>query len=248
MVTPTIRGLLVSGFLICAAPAFADTTTAAVPVMPGMMGTTAMGAALVDVKGMALYTLETDKDGKSTCNGDCAAKWIPLVVAEGSEPSKDWSVVVRDDGSRMWAYMGQPVYTFIEDTVGGQVSGDGKGGFHLAGFSDADRAALAKTAYSVAVLGVTTAGPAWVDSKGMALYTYEKDGVDASMCNGDCATEWPPLMVVEGAVATADWTIVVRDDGTKMWSYKGHPLYTFVDDKTPGQVTGDNKDGFHLAM
>ena len=248
MVHTTIRGLLVSSFLIFAVPAFADTATAVEPVMPGMMGKTTMGSALVDAKGMALYTLETDSDGKSTCNGDCAAKWIPLIVAEGSEPSKDWSVVVRDDGSRMWAFMGQPVYTFIEDTEGGQVSGDGKGGFHLAGFSDADRAALAKTAFSLAVMGVTTAGPAWVDSKGMALYTYEKDGADKSMCNGDCAIEWPPLMAADGALGTADWTIVERDDGTKMWAYKGHPLYTFVDDKAPGQVTGDNVNGFHLAM
>jgi predicted lipoprotein with Yx(FWY)xxD motif len=45
----------------------------------------------------------------------------------------------------------------------------------------------------------------------------------------------------------AGWTVVVGMDGSKMWAYKGHPLYTFIEDKKPGQVTGDGKDGFHLA-
>jgi predicted lipoprotein with Yx(FWY)xxD motif len=242
MVTTMMRGLLVSTFLVVAVPAMAD------DVMPATMGTTTMGAALVDTKGMALYTLDADVGGKSTCNGDCAAQWIPLPVADGATPLKDWSVVVRDDGTRMWAYKGQPVYTFVEDKAAGDVMGDGKAGFHVAGLSDKDRAAFVMASFAVATMGTTTMGPAWVDSHGMALYTFEKDAGGKSMCNGDCATEWPPLMVADGGAAQGDWTIVVRDDGSKMWAYQGHPLYTFVDDKAPGEVTGDKKDGFHLAM
>ncbi len=34
-------------------------------------------------------------------------------------------------------------------------------------------------------------------------------------------------------------TIVVRDDGKKMWAYKGKPLYTFKKDTTPGETNGD---------
>ena len=98
-----------------------------------------------------------------------------------------------------------------------------------------------------AMLGDTTKGKAWVDAKGMALYTFEKDTATKSLCNGDCAKEWPPLAVADGATASGEWTIVIRDDGSKMWAYKGHPLYTFVDDKKPGDVTGDGQDGFHLA-
>ena len=36
-----------------------------------------------------------------------------------------------------------------------------------------------------------------------------------------------------------EWTIVERTDGTKMWAYEGKPLYTFIKDKKPGDVTGD---------
>lgn len=93
----------------------------------------------------------------------------------------------------------------------------------------------------------TEKGKAWVDLKGMALYTYDKDAAGKSNCNNACAAEWPPLPVAAGATESTDWTIVIRDDGSKMWAYKGHPLYTFVDDKKPGQVAGDGVDDFHLA-
>ena len=99
-----------------------------------------------------------------------------------------------------------------------------------------------------ATMGDTAKGKAWVDGKGMVLYTFDKDKADKSNCNDKCAVEWPPLAVAAGAAASGDWTIVARDDGSKMWAFKGHPLYTFVDDKKPGEVTGDGKDGFHLAM
>ena len=45
-----------------------------------------------------------------------------------------------------------------------------------------------------------------------------------------------------------EWTVVDRTDGTKMWAYEGHPLYTYVEDKAPGEVTGDGKGGvWHVA-
>ena len=50
------------------------------------------------------------------------------------------------------------------------------------------------------------------------------------MCNGPCAENWPALMAADDARPTADMTIVVRDDGRKMWAYKGKPLYTFTKD------------------
>ena len=104
-----------------------------------------------------------------------------------------------------------------------------------------------------AMVGDTEKGKAWVDANGMALYTFDKDkkGTDTSQCTGDCIAEWPPLLAAEGAKPSGDWTLVavVDKDGAKkqMWAYDGKPLYLFVDDKKAGQVTGDGKDGFHLA-
>jgi predicted lipoprotein with Yx(FWY)xxD motif len=35
-----------------------------------------------------------------------------------------------------------------------------------------------------------------------------------------------------------------RDDGKTEVTYKGHPLYTFVEDRAPGDTTGQGSDGF----
>jgi predicted lipoprotein with Yx(FWY)xxD motif len=75
----------------------------------------------------------------------------------------------------------------------------------------------------------------------MSLYTFDKDmaGSGKSLCNGQCAALWPPLMAPAGARATGDYTIVTRDDGTSQWAYKGKPLYLWVKDTKAGDKTGD---------
>jgi predicted lipoprotein with Yx(FWY)xxD motif len=78
-----------------------------------------------------------------------------------------------------------------------------------------------------------------VDAKGMTLYTYARDSAGKSNCNGRCAQNWPALAAAADAEAMGEWTIVTRDDGSKMWAYKGMPLYTFVRDSNPGDMSGD---------
>jgi predicted lipoprotein with Yx(FWY)xxD motif len=85
----------------------------------------------------------------------------------------------------------------------------------------------------------TSKGAALVDAKGMTLYTFAKDSAGKSACNGPCATNWPILAATADAKASGDWTVVTRDDGSKMWAYKGKPLYTFKQDMAAGDVKGD---------
>jgi predicted lipoprotein with Yx(FWY)xxD motif len=81
----------------------------------------------------------------------------------------------------------------------------------------------------------------FVGPNGMTLYTFDRDalGSGKSVCNGQCAALWPPLMVSASAAPTGDWTIVVRDDGSRQWAYKGKPVYYWVKDTKPGERTGD---------
>ena len=58
-----------------------------------------------------------------------------------------------------------------------------------------------------------------------------------------CATQWPPLAATATDKPTGDYTIVTRDDGAKQWAYKGRPLYLWVNDKKPGDKTGDGVGG-----
>jgi predicted lipoprotein with Yx(FWY)xxD motif len=95
----------------------------------------------------------------------------------------------------------------------------------------------------------TGKGKTFVDAKGMTLYTFDKDAGGKSMCNGPCAENWPALIADDDAKPTADMTIVVRDDGKKMWAYKGKPLYTFKKDMAAGDTNGDGflNGAWHMA-
>jgi predicted lipoprotein with Yx(FWY)xxD motif len=110
---------------------------------------------------------------------------------------------------------------------------------------------LASSAASAQMLKTadTPKGKTYVDAKGMTLYTFDKDAGGKSMCNSPCAENWPPLAATDDARPTADMTIVVRDDGKKMWAYKGKPLYTFKKDAAPGETNGDGflNGAWHMA-
>ena len=81
---------------------------------------------LVSAKGMTLYTFDKDiaGSGKSACNGPCAKLWPPLMAGASDQPSDDWSIVAREDGTRQWAYKGKPLYHYQEDEKAGQRGGD----------------------------------------------------------------------------------------------------------------------------
>ena len=117
----------------------------------------------------------------------------------------------------------------------------------LAGALIAASAALAQTA--PAKIADTSKGKALVDAKGMTLYTFDRDTAGKSACNGQCAQNWPPLMAAANASASGEWSVVTRDDGSKQWAYKGKPLYLWVKDTKPGEVTGDGVNNvWHVAM
>ncbi|HEV2514561.1 MAG TPA: hypothetical protein VGV07_04890 [Devosia sp.] len=78
-----------------------------------------------------------------------------------------------------------------------------------------------------------------VGANDMTLYTFDKDAVGVTNCYDKCAENWPPLIADAGAAPEGDFTLVDRTDGSKMWAYKGWPLYFWVKDEKPGDTTGD---------
>lgn len=84
--------------------------------------------ALVDARGMSLYTFDKDEPGKSACNGKCAENWPPLLAGADGQAAGDWGIVVRDDGRRQWSFKGRPLYGWIKDEKPGDRSGDGFNG------------------------------------------------------------------------------------------------------------------------
>ncbi|HET7013358.1 MAG TPA: hypothetical protein VFI65_05590 [Streptosporangiaceae bacterium] len=79
------------------------------------------------------------------------------------------------------------------------------------------------------------------NSKGFTLYLFAPDSPTKSVCNGSCASYWPPVKApvtapgIKGTITT-----ITRADGSKQAAYNGHPLYTYIGDSKPGQASGNN--------
>ncbi|MBD8553283.1 hypothetical protein IFT84_01965 [Rhizobium sp. CFBP 8762] len=94
----------------------------------------------------------------------------------------------------------------------------------------------------------TQAGRVFADSKGMTLYTFDKDMKGKSACAADCMKKWPPFMAGSMAKPSGDWSVVKSTAGTDMWAYKGKPVYTFAMDKKPGDAKGEGMGGvWHMV-
>lgn len=96
-----------------------------------------------------------------------------------------------------------------------------------------------------------------VDGEGMTLYMFDKDsqGSGSSTCEGQCATNWPPL----NTEATSADDIGVEDvtgevgtitgvDGKTQVTLNGWPLYYFAADKAAGDTTGQGVGGIWWVL
>ncbi|MCJ0763212.1 COG4315 family predicted lipoprotein [Variovorax terrae] len=114
--------------LLCAAllAGCGSMSSSAPPDMP----TRTADGVLIGPTGMTLYTFDRDAagSGKSACNGGCATNWPPLTAPEAAKPIGAYTIVMRDDGRKQWAYQGWPLYYWSKDAKPGDRTGDGFNG------------------------------------------------------------------------------------------------------------------------
>jgi predicted lipoprotein with Yx(FWY)xxD motif len=86
------------------------------------------GTHLVDGEGHAVYLSVLDGEDESTCTGDCAQLWHPVVV--DGEPEAGEGVdedllgtFEREDGDTQVTYDGMPLYRFVADHEPGDTNG-----------------------------------------------------------------------------------------------------------------------------
>ena len=94
---------------------------------------TAAGDALAGAGGKTLYVLSTDTSSTSTCLGDCANTWPPLLgdgsqVTPGDGVSGSFGTITREGGAQQVTHNGQPLYYYGGDQAAGDSKGDGVGG------------------------------------------------------------------------------------------------------------------------
>lgn len=114
-------------------------------------------------------------------------------------------------------------------------------------------AATAASASASPTVSVRTTkfGRILVDAKGNTLYLWAKDPKNKTVCSDACENVWPLALVTgkptagPGVSASLLGSIAVTDSSVKReLTYNGHPLYRFVSDRKPGQITGQGNGTF----
>ncbi len=103
-------------------------------------------------------------------------------------------------------------------------------------------AAFASTHTSTIALRSTAVGKVLVGANGRTLYLFTADKGATSVCYGQCATYWPPLVaakpVAGSGLNASRLGTTKRKDGKLQVTYNGHPLYFFQPDKKAGDING----------
>jgi predicted lipoprotein with Yx(FWY)xxD motif len=91
-----------------------------------------------------------------------------------------------------------------------------------------------------------------VDSNGMTLYYFTKDFINKSTAVGPVFAAWPlfnPVgFVVPPTLNAADFSIITRDDGQKVATYNGWPLYYYAKDQASGDTQGQGVGGVWFVI
>jgi len=97
-------------------------------------------------------------------------------------------------------------------------------------------------AYTVMTSSKSGIGDYLVDGKGMTLYYFTKDSVGKSTATAAILQNWPIFnpanFTVPASLNAADFGTITRDDGQKIATYKGWPLYYYAKDLAPGDTLG----------
>jgi predicted lipoprotein with Yx(FWY)xxD motif len=250
-------------------------STPQVLMPPGIgMRLTLHGPVFIDAKGMTLYktygtfaaraqepcteqryaVIQDFADGKVDFEvaapdlrwrRSCIQKRPPLVASPDARPIGEWSIHSREDGSKQWAYAGEPLHTSIKDKVPGDVNGV-SGPWTAA--SAPVRGLPAGLTLRQTVLGLTLA-----DQAGKTLYYQDRDAPDPD------AHLWRPVAApaLASTDSLPDWSIFSRLDAPH-WALKGRAVYTYsrdslIDARQPvgdvfGQIDGAPLKGWHVVL
>jgi predicted lipoprotein with Yx(FWY)xxD motif len=82
------------------------------------------------------------------------------------------------------------------------------------------------------------------NADGLTLYWFAPDTSTSSKCFGSCAIYWPPVSgsPEAGPDVIGKLGTIQRPGGGLQATYDGHPLYTYIGDRGPGQANGNDLD------
>lgn len=226
----------------------------------------AMALGLIDDRTeKTLYAFRGDaRAAEKACDGvECRNQWVPLAAPRLALPKGDFAVAARDDGITQWTYRGHALFTYAGDLQFDDANGVGLDPrFELAAFA---RYYLPEnmTIHVTHKLGKVLATPDGMTLYRRNSYIYQSGGGHGmrrgdtvrpavgrdlninAHCETDC-DKWRPFLAPRNAVASGDFTLYDRPDGSKQWASRGYALWTYDGDKKPGDINGN--DDYQLEL
>lgn len=257
--------------------AFAEAAVVAAP--PGVgVRMTMEGPVFTDAQGMTLYSsagpctaaTRTVVNTPIANDGDlgfpvtialsrsCQEKRPPMAAPADAKPVGQWSIQVRDDGTRQWALAGRPLHTSVKDREPGEINAS-----YPLRFGRGRTVSVASAPLAGVPAGImareTAAGLTLVNHLGKTLYFA--DPKTQADCTGECARSWIPFSapaLVDASKLSKQWSVSIRKDGQRQWAFEGKPLYTYAHDAaangeqfygdTFGGPWGTPVAGWHVAV
>ena len=224
----------------------------------------ANGLAFVDRGGLTIYEFEGRGGTRAVTRLADQKQWRPVVApALAHAIGRQWSIIARSDGIRQWAYRRKPLFTFSGDLTPGDAN--------AVGLSRDWKPALALAFYmppDVRLEQTLDRGKVLATAQGLTLYRRDGVALDTgggqslrhgvpirpgigrnigiSGCEDACLQVWHPFLAPADAQPNGFWDVAMRPDGTHQWVYQGYPLYTFLGDKKPGDMNGN--DIFNMVL
>jgi predicted lipoprotein with Yx(FWY)xxD motif len=211
----------------------------------------ALGFALVDDRAHTIYV----QTNNSECTDAACAAWQPIVAPMLAQPTGDFAIVERNDGTRQWAYKGRPLFTYSGDPAADYANG--------VGVDPRFAAALVRRYHMPDGVKLVTSlrqGKVLATKEGMTL--YRRDGYIIQSGGGhglrrgqpprpavgrdlgtdprctECLAHWHPYLAPADARPQGFWDVAQRADGKRQWVYQGYALWTYDGDKKPGDING----------
>ena len=114
------------------------------------------------------------------------------------------------------------------------------------GAAKKDGGAAAARKGTTITLGDSEFGTMLFDSRKQAIYIFQRDPSDRTVCYGECAAAWPPVLT-KGKPTAGDGVrqsllgSIERRGGKRQVTYAGKPLYFYAHEQ-PGEVRCHNVD------
>ena len=233
------------------------------------------GPLYADADGKTLYTWPMRSDGidtvgeeagKPTCGDDvvqttitlndiyhaglllpqprsCVQEWPPVLAPADAKPVGSWTIVARPDGRKQWAYEGYALYTSILD----KQKGDALSATHQKTRGVSARKLVSPSPLippQFKIVEMST-GRLITTDVGESVYTWDKDGLNKSNCDGDCLKEWSPVLAADLTRPIGEWTTFERAPGVKQWAFRQRAVYTHIYDDKENSLDGGDVPAWH---